>query len=38
MTDVELDGRVSTLEENAGGSGQNGDAFKFFRVYTAMKL
>ena len=36
MTDVELDGRVTALEQNAGGSGQNGNAFQFFRVSTIM--
>ena len=37
MTDVELDGRVAALEENAGGSGQNGNTFQFFRVSLIMK-
>ena len=27
MTDVELDGRVTVLEETIGGSGQNGNTY-----------
>ena len=28
MTDVELDARVTALEENGGGNVQNGNSFK----------
>ena len=37
MTDVDLDARVTALEENDGGSGQNGNVFYIFRFPGLMK-
>ena len=33
MTDIELDERVTALEENGGGASQNGRE-KYFKIYT----
>ena len=36
MTDVELDARITVLEENSGGNEQTGNVFKFKSVKWAL--
>ena len=38
MTDVDLDDRVTALEENSGGNSQNGNSFKLSKHAVAFEI